>query len=144
MACDSSPVPEGFEPLDDASAFHQVFGQLYHKPRPRGALIGMRVKDHHLNRYGRLHGGALAGFLDVALGISILLQPGASSANVTVSLTIDFMDAGWSGEWLEAEVSIPKLGKRLAFAQCEVSCDGRRIARGSGVWSLRSPTPQSA
>jgi len=139
MEAESRPVPEGFELLEDASPFHQGFSPVYHKRKARGAIIGMQVREHHLNRYGRLHGGALAGFLDFALGISILLQPGMSAGNFTVSLTIDFMDAGWSGEWLEARVSIPKLGKRLAFAHCEVSCDGRPIARGSGVWSLKTP-----
>ncbi len=132
-------VPEGFELLAEDSAFLQWFGALYYKPKAGGALIGMPVLPQHINRYGILHGGALAAFMDMALGRAVLVHPVQVPANVTISLSIDFMAPGRPGEWLEADVSIPKIGQRLAFASCDVRSDSRLIASGRGVFSLLRP-----
>ena len=137
----SAGIPEGFTPLLLDSAFQNGFGQLYYKPKAGGALIGWQVEAHHLNRYGIVHGGAIAAFMDSALGNAVLQQPQQPLADVTVSLSIDYMAAGPAAAWIEADVVVPKMGKRLAFAHCEVRALGRVIASGRGVFSLQMPHP---
>ena len=137
MSTDETEVPDGFELIDDRSTFNLAFGPFYHRRKPQGAVIGLRVAKQHLNRYGNLHGGALSGFLDVAMGMSVLLQPEGPQANLTVSMNIDYIDRGLPGEWLEADVSIAKMGRRLAFVHCQVHAQTRLIARASGVWMLQ-------
>lgn len=132
-------VPEGYAEVQQDSPFLAAFGAMYYKPKAGGAFVGCWVLPQHINRYGILHGGALAAFIDMALGRAVLVHPELPFANATVSLHIDFMAPGQVGEWLEAEVTLPKFGKRLAFASCEVRADGRPIAGGRGVFSLRRP-----
>ena len=137
-------VPEGFETLQDHSPFQVALGQMYYKLKPRGAIVGLRIAEQHLNRYRNLHGGALSAFLDVAMGLSVLVQPDGPPANLTVSLNIDYLDRTAKGDWLEADVSISKMGRRLAFVGCEVHAQGRMVARASGVWMLQWPKADGA
>lgn len=139
----SSQAPPGFELLHDPSPFQLAFGQLYHKQRAGGAVIGLRVAEHHLNRHRRLHGGALSGFLDAALAFGIMLQPQGPSAALTVSLSIDYLETALRDDWLEADVCVVKMGRRLAFANCEVHSAGQIIASAKGIWMLQWATPSS-
>ncbi|MDB5987913.1 MAG: hypothetical protein JWR16_2966 [Nevskia sp.] len=58
-------------------------------------------------------------------------------ANLTVSMNIDYLDRSLPGEWLEADASISKMGRRLAFVSCQVHAKTRMVARASGVWLLQ-------
>lgn len=137
-----SCVPEGFSQLVMDSPFQQAFGPLYYQPKAGGARIGFVVQPHHLNRYGNLHGGTMAAFMDVALGNAVLLQPAAPAADITVSLSIDYLAGGAAGAFVEADIVVPKMGKRLAFANCDVRSQGRVIATARGIFSLGMPHRQ--
>ncbi len=153
MDCTDSPtrpsapthlqVPPGYQALEQDSPFQQAFGPLYYCAKPGGALIGFVVEARHLNRYGNLHGGTLAAFMDVALGNAVLRQPAAPAADVTVSLSIDYLSGGAPGAFIEADIVVPKMGKRLAFANCEVRAEGRVIATARGIFSLGMPHRQA-
>ena len=72
---------------------------------------------------------------DSALGIVIAMSRSPPVPMVTVSLTADFTGAAHAGDFVEVRVDLQKLGKRLAFASCQIWCGERRILRASGVFA---------
>ncbi len=132
-------IPEGFQPLDRGGPFLRLLGPLYHRREPGGIVIALRVLERHLNTRGIAHGGMLVTLADSALGIALSMSRSPPQPMVTVSLTTDFADVARRGDWLEARVDIQKVGSRMAFANCYLSVEERRILRASGVFALVAP-----
>ena len=84
----------------------------------------------------------LVTFADGALGLNLVRA--RKEALVTVSMSVDFLDVAHMDDWLEARVEIRKMGRRLAFADCFLFVDERRILRASGVFvATGQPPPPS-
>ena len=60
-----------------------------------------------------LHGGAVAGFMEQAAIIFILLQMGEPKVPKTIDFTIDYLRAGLFRDTY-AECSVTRLGRRIA------------------------------
>ena len=99
----------------------------------------MRVERKHMNTRGVAHGGMLMSLADSALGIVLRMSQANPGPMVTVSLTADFVDAARVGDWVEVRVDVQKVGKRLAFANCQLWVGEKRILRASGVFSRVAP-----
>lgn len=137
-------IPDGFVPLNAGGPYLRKLGPLWFRQDEEGnPVIGLRVDDGHLNVQGMTHGGMLTTLADGALSISVALARQRRGATVTVSLTADFLAAGRPGDWLEAHVRITKMGRRLAYANCDIRAGERHLLRSSGVFALndRAPTP---
>ena len=99
--------------------------------------IGFRVLDAHLNFGGTCHGGMIATFLDMALGLSI--HTGAKASGPTMSMTIDLLSPGLIGDWIEIRTRFVHSTYRTGY--CDVIALGPRgpVARGNGIWRLVRP-----
>jgi uncharacterized protein (TIGR00369 family) len=95
-----------------------------------------------MNSRGRVHGGVLTTLADSALGYGVLAAHGQDRAILTASLTIDYTGTAGEGDWIEARTSLKRMGSRLAFAGCEITCEGRPVSSCSGVISV-PPRQQS-
>ena len=127
-------IPEGFQPFAYSSAFLDAVGPLYQGATTDGTLIlGLRIEPRHCNRRGFAHGGLLVTLADLVLGYS-LGSAGGQRGLLTVNLTADFAGAAQIGQWVEARADIQKATGSLAFANCYVSADGKRIVRASGIF----------
>ncbi|HJV85199.1 MAG TPA: PaaI family thioesterase [Noviherbaspirillum sp.] len=130
-------VPEGFERLNRGSPFVELVGPLYGKRIDgRNIVIGMRAGPQHANVKGLVHGGLMLTLADTALGIAITIA-NDEVPMVTVNLSTDFVESAHPGDWIEAHVDIQRIGARLAFANCYLMVDGRRILRASGVFAAK-------
>ncbi len=129
-------VPAGYKPIGRTSPFNSLVGPLYACKRPRKDLsIGLRIERKHANSRGICHGGALATLADLALGFAMHAKGAGKAAFVTAHLAIDYAGAAKVGEWIASEVEIQRMGSRLAFANCYLVADGRRIVRASGIFA---------
>lgn len=139
-------VPEGFRRLDETGPYFQQLGPVYARETETGGVVlGLRVARNHLNVQGITHGGMLTTLADGALGINVWLARRQRSAQVTVSLTVDFLSSARVGEWLEAHVTIHRLGRTLAYASCDLKVGARQVLRSSGVFALLDrPLPEGA
>jgi uncharacterized protein (TIGR00369 family) len=127
-------IPQGFAPFAHTSPFLDAVGPLYQSEDADGALLlGLRVEKRHCNRRGLAHGGLLVTLADLVLGYA-LGTAGARRGLLTVSLTADFAGAAQLGQWVQARADIQKAGGSLAFANCYVTADGKRIVRASGIF----------
>jgi len=140
-------VPAGFVPLHVGGAYFQQLGPVYSRrvDDGHGVVIALRVSERHLNIQGITHGGMLATLADGALGINIAMARERRSAQVTVSLTADFLSGGRLGDWLEAHTTITRMGQRMAYASCDLRVGTRHVLRSSGVFAfVDRPWPPAA
>jgi len=134
------PEDKGWEPLRVGS-FETVAGPMFRTTQglePDEPLrIGFQVLDAHLNFGRTCHGGMIATFLDMALGLSI--HTGAKASGPTMSMTIDFLSPGLLGDWIESRTRFVHSTYRTGY--CDVIAIGPRgpVARGNGIWRLNRP-----
>ena len=105
------------------------------------ARVRMNPRHEHSNMRNQVHGGALLGFMDVALfaaarGLGVLMAGGA----VTLDLSAQFIGGGQIGVPLEAQVELLRETKRLLFLRGLIVQEGAEtIASFTGT--LRKSTP---
>lgn len=135
------PVPDGYSPLSHGGPYFRALGALYGRPAPDGGVVvALRVDASHLNMQGLTHGGMLTTVADGALGINIGLAQmrlrGRRQAQVTVSLSADFLSSAQPGDWLEAQVTLTRMGQRMAFANCDLRVGDKHVLRANAVFAF--------
>jgi uncharacterized protein (TIGR00369 family) len=133
---DNSFVPAGFERLKRGGPYMASLGDLYLRRDSGKIVIAMRMAGQHTNMRGIVHGGMLASLADSSLGLGLALSCEHRHSFVTVNLSTDFIDAARPGDWVEAHIHIGRIGSRVAFADCELMVDDKRILRASGVFAV--------
>ncbi len=99
----------------------------------------MTPQDTHANLSGRVHGGALLAFIDIALFAASrgfgLITVGAA---VTLDMSTQFMAGARTGEDVEARVEVLKETGRLLFLRGLVVQDEATLVAFSAT--IRKPT----
>lgn len=113
----------GFQPFFRTSPFLDATGPYYYKPLDEGFVVALRIEERHTNVSGTAHGGLLATLADVSLGYVTALSQTPPVRLTTVSLGLDYAGVAKIGDWLEARVTVVKVGARLAFANAIVMVD---------------------
>ena len=72
---------------------------------------------------------------DIALGYRTTRSQTPSPMLTTASVTTDFAGGAKVGDWVEAHVDVQKVGGRLAFANCDLICNGERIVHATSVFA---------
>lgn len=130
-------IPEGFRRLEAGGPYVRQLGPIYTRAGEGGTtIVALRVANHNLNTQSVAHGGMLTTLADTALGINVAIARGQRGAQVTVSFTADFLSEVREGDWLEAHVAITRLGKRLAYANCDLKVGERQVLRSSAVFAI--------
>src|SRR5690606_9266295 len=99
-------------------------------------VMALRVTQEHDNMHAIAHGGLLATVADCALGSFIARE--SQTSVVTVQMSLEYMNAVKTGDWLEAHVKIDKRGKRLIFAGCVLTVEDRVMLRANAVFAVRA------
>lgn len=132
-------IPDGFRRMEGLGPFLTDLGPLYVKHAERAPQIALRITKRHSNSRGIAHGGVLLTLADSAMGGALYHSRQPPMPIVTVSLTSDFLSSAQIGDWVQAEVEILRVGRQLAYAQCELLVEGRRVLRASGVFARTTP-----
>lgn len=128
--------PAGFRPLTHQSPFRKLCGPLYERIEAHGVAIGHYVAAKHGNMSDFVHGGMLAMLADSALGLAIVTRGRHIERAVTTSLSVDYLGNAAVGEWIEARAEVHKIGRRMAFASCQIVCKDEPIVRASGAFLI--------
>lgn len=101
--------------------------------------VELLVTPSLLNRQGRIHGGALATLLDVAMGTGARAAVPDSSGVLTVQLQVYYDDPAVEGDLLIATPAVARRGGRIVMTTAEIrrQSDHKLIAHGSAVFSVR-------
>lgn len=88
-----------------------------------------------INEKGGIHGGAIAGMFDTALGVVANFTAGENEATTT-DMTISFLRGVEYGMRLRMKVYIVKAGRSLIRQRAELTdaATGKLLATASGSW----------
>ena len=131
----TAEVPPGFEPHIRKSPVTDPWEPLYAKREGEAFSLGLRIAHSHCNARGLLHGGVISALADNAMGLACVTQMEGVSA-LTVSLSVDFLSVGRSGQWLAVRGVPAKLGRTLAFADAQIEADGELIAKAAATFRI--------
>ena len=98
------------------------------------------INENHLNAAGITHGGYLSALIDAGAGTAAHRTSGGAPC-VTISLDLKFIGASRIGDDIIGFTKILKKTNTLIFLFCELKCDGKTIASGSGVWKILKIKP---
>lgn len=124
----------------DPTRFTGILGKMIARVEADGR-VRMRAfpERRHTNLSDRVHGGALLGFIDVALFAAArghgLVEAGTA---VTVDLSTQFMGAAMADKPVDFVSEILRETRRLIFIRGLVEQDGDVIASYAGT--IRKPT----
>lgn len=129
--------------LRDATRFNAFLGPILTRIDNGRALVRMVPERQHSNLLDSTHGGALLGFMDVALfaaarAFGILGGVGG----VTIDLSAQFIGSSTIGRPILAEVELLRETGRLLFMRGLVKQDDAPIASFTGtIRKSSSPRP---
>jgi len=99
--------------------------------------VGLRIDERHTNARGFLHTGLLVAVADTIMGHTAQRALGPDARLVTVSLITDFTSSARAGDWIEAQATVRRAGRRLSFAASEFRVAGRLVLAASGVFAIQ-------
>ncbi|MBL8769736.1 MAG: PaaI family thioesterase [Phenylobacterium sp.] len=129
-------APPGFERHDRRSPVTDPWEPLYRRLSGDAVVLGVRAGAQHCNSRGFVHGGLISALADNAMGLSCARRMGGDASLLTVNLSVDFLGAALTGQWLEFDTVFVKPGGTLAFAQAFVTADGQPCARANAVFRV--------
>jgi acyl-coenzyme A thioesterase 13 len=139
--------PDGFERLTRKSPFLELIGPVWYRTTGDAFLIGLRAEEKHCNARGIVHGGVLMTLADISLGYRSSASQDPPANLTTANMTVDFAGSANLGDWIEVDVDIQRVGRRMAFANAYITVGERRIVRASAVFArsddhlVESPVP---
>ena len=138
--CDADPVSSDWVTwrIEDKSRFNAQFGDL--QTRRDGDSAVVRMQPHYAlgNMSGRVHGGAVMTFIDMAMFIGAqVLGVTAAARGLTVDLDVQFVGGADLDRPVDATVQITRETGRLLFVRGTVEQGGDMAASFMGI--LRKP-----
>ena len=129
-------APSGFVPYHRSSRYLELVGPVY-EAADDPSRVGLRIDERHTNARGFLHAGLLVAVADTIMGHTAQRALGPDARLVTVSLTTDFTSSARAGDWIEAQATVRRAGRRLSFAASEFRVAGRLVLAASRVFAIQ-------
>lgn len=111
-------------------------GSLYEMNYEEQSLsIMFETMEWQINERGSIHGGAITGMYDVAMGITANFCAGPPAA-ATCDLNVTFIKELEFGQHPVIKTYIVKNGRKLIRLRAEMTCleTGKLISAASGTW----------
>jgi acyl-coenzyme A thioesterase 13 len=113
--------------------FDEIAGPFYFRRGEDGkARCAFRAQQKHMNAGGRMHGGALMTFADIAL-FMLAYETMEGQRGVTVQLDSTFLDGARVGDLVEASGEVTRAGRSLVFVRGQIITGDRLLFTFSGV-----------
>ncbi len=102
---------EGFDPFEEHT------GPFYYREASPGRFsCAFPAERRHVNASGAIHGGCLMSFADYSL--FVFAKPALTTGSaVTISFASEFVDAGFEGDFVEAEGEMVRETGSLIFSR---------------------------
>lgn len=132
--------PEGYTLHDRHSPLTRPWEPIFARHTDRAIALAVEIREPHCNSRGLAHGGLISALSDNAMGLSAIKAAHADGLGamraLTVSLTMDYVDAARPGDLLEILPVVVRAGRTLAFVECRVVVGDRVVARGSATFRM--------
>ncbi len=129
----------GWQYYDAPESFDSQIGPFYFRREDNGgSRCAFRAQQKHMNLGGRVHGGCLMSFADIAL-FQIAYAEMEGRSGVTVQLDSTFVDAGYLGDLIEATGEVVRAGGSLIFVRGDIRSGDRTLLTFSGIIKKMKP-----
>jgi uncharacterized protein (TIGR00369 family) len=130
---------KGWRRFDTRETFDSLIGPFYfHKEQDGRVRCAFRAEQKHMNAGGRMHGGVLMTFADIAL-FMLAYEEMEGQRGVTVQLDSTFLDAARVGDLVEASGEVTRAGGSLVFVRGQIVSGERLLFTFSGVIKKMRP-----
>ncbi|MGP0090475.1 MAG: PaaI family thioesterase [Xanthobacteraceae bacterium] len=133
------PIPTGFTTSKRSSNLLDLLGPLFESGAGPEYRLGLRVDERHSNSKGFCHGAVLALLADVHLGRLCAMSADPPLGLVTSGLTLNYLSAAKTGDWLEAHGQVDRVGRTLAHSTGVILANGKPVLRGCGTFQVLAP-----
>ena len=99
------------------------------------------VNEFEKNRYGNMHGGAIAAILDTSMGLCAY-ELGTGNASPTMDLQVNYIKGAHIGDELVIRAEVISCGKHAAVLRSVMRCNGEIVAIATGtnrIYSTSTP-----
>jgi uncharacterized protein (TIGR00369 family) len=106
---------------------------------------GVTLEEKHTNPNGVMHGGVLTTIMDEAAGAAVVTIRGieimATAPHTTVDMNVSFISAARAGDEIVIEGRALRVGRSVAFAECEARRRGQDslVAKGRFTFVVQQP-----
>ena len=122
----------------DGARFPAFLGSISYRVEGEVARVRMIPEERHSNLSGAMHGGAMLGFIDVALfAASRAFGVITTGTAVTLDLSTQFIGGGRVGQPIEARVELLRETGRLLFLRGLLVQGEAKVAAFGGT--IRKP-----
>ena len=128
------PAADGWAHMEEPG-YAARMGTFWRRAEGSQVFYGLLTDEGHRNRSGRVHGGAVLGLADHALGHTAV-DAGQGRAQATVQLDVQFVASPMVGDFLVARGGIVRMTRSLVFLRGEITAAGRLVATASGIWKI--------
>ncbi|SRR5712692_7237850 len=105
----------------------RFFGFALEAAEPGRAVLVLRVKPHHRQVHGVVHGGVMAALADTAGGMATYMTVPRGARVATVEMKINFLEAVEKGT-VVAEARVLRCGRNFSVVDCDVRDSAGRLA----------------
>ena len=107
------------------------------------ARLALKLREEHMSRANRVHGGVLFTLLDTALGTAVVKSLERGRGCATLELKINYFRPIQEGT-IRAEGRLVNRSRRTAYAEGEVvNEEGKILAKASGTFFITDTMLQS-
>ena len=115
--------------------FTEYVGAQVEQAEHGRAVVTLQAGDHHSNRHGTVHGGAVATLIDTAMGAAVFSEFDGEQAPVTIEMKVTYLEPAPVGR-LTATAQVRRAGKRITIVETEVvGEDDEMVAHGIGTFT---------
>jgi uncharacterized protein (TIGR00369 family) len=129
-------APDGFHSIKLGEGFGEPFGRMHIKSMPEGNVLGFRVLEHHINKAGFCHGGAIAFFADMQLAAVEQQVKTQQFHYPTKNLNIDYIAPVAADAWLEMSVQLVRETSSSRYTQAVMTVDGKVAVRTTANYHI--------
>ena len=124
--------------------FHVAAGPYWVRRENGKRIVGLLGEERHGNGHvGTIHGGVLATFADIALGIGAV-DAASTRDCVTLQLQLQFAAAASIGSFLSCRPELVRRTSQVVFMRGLIMAGERTIASADGIWKLIDPEKLAA
>lgn len=128
------PAAQGWARLDEPG-YPARMGGFWRKAEGDGLIYGLLTDADHRNRNGRIHGGAVLGLADHALGHTSV-NAGQGRMQATMQLDVQFVAAPEAGDFLVARGTVVRMTRSVVFLRADITVGDRLVAMANGLWKI--------
>jgi acyl-coenzyme A thioesterase PaaI-like protein len=104
-----------------------------------GVEAALPIEARHCNEHmGKMHGGLLMTFADIALGAKVG-EALNSALMVTTQINVHFVAGANLSEVLTCKPELVRKTSRMVFVRGLIEAGGRTVANVDGIWTVLAP-----